>query len=100
MSVHAAELLLLLLVNHSVVTHSFTTPRTAAHQVLLSMGFPRQEYWRELPFPSSGDFPDPEIDLASPVLAGEFLPLSHQGNHCTFYGFGQICDMYPPLYAE
>jgi len=26
------------------------------------MGFPRQEYWSGFPFPSPGDFPDPEID--------------------------------------
>ena len=28
------------------------TPRTAAHQVPLSTGFSRQEYWSGLPFPS------------------------------------------------
>ena len=30
----------------------FATPCTAAHQGLLSMGFPRQEHWRGLPYPS------------------------------------------------
>ena len=30
----------------------FATPQTAAHQAPLSMGFPRQEYWTGLPFPS------------------------------------------------
>ena len=30
----------------------FMTPWTVAHQAPLSMGFPRQEYWRNLPFPS------------------------------------------------
>ena len=30
----------------------FATPWTAACQAPLSMGFPRQEYWRGLPFPS------------------------------------------------
>ena len=35
------------------------------------MGFPRQEYWSELPFPSSGDLPDPGIEAASPALAGD-----------------------------
>ena len=29
------------------------------------MGFLRQEYWSELPFPSQGDLPNPEIQ---PVL--------------------------------
>jgi len=36
------------------------------------MGFPRQEYWSSLPFPSPGDLPDPEIEPASPELAGRF----------------------------
>ena len=34
------------------------------------MGFPRPEYWSELPFPSPGDLPDPGIEPASPALAG------------------------------
>ena len=29
----------------------FATPWTVANQDLLSMGFPRQEYWSGLPFP-------------------------------------------------
>ena len=33
----------------------FATPWTKAHQAPLSMKFPRQEYWRGLPFPSPGD---------------------------------------------
>ena len=36
---------------------------TVAHQAPLSMGFPRQEYWSGLPFPSPGDFPNSEIKL-------------------------------------
>ena len=28
----------------------------------LSMGFPRQEYWSQLSFPSLGDLPDPDIE--------------------------------------
>ena len=30
----------------------FVTPWTVAHQALLSIGFPRQECWSGLPFPS------------------------------------------------
>ena len=37
------------------------------------MGFPRQEYWSGLPFPSPGDLTDPGIEAASPVLAGRFF---------------------------
>ena len=32
-------------------------PWTVARQVRLSMGFPGQEYWSRLPFPSPGDLP-------------------------------------------
>ena len=32
------------------------TPWTVAHQAPLSMGYPRQEYWSGLPFPSPGDW--------------------------------------------
>ena len=31
------------------------------------MGFPRQEYWSGLPFPSPVDLPDPGIEPTSPV---------------------------------
>ena len=37
------------------------------------MGFPRQEYWSGLPFPSPGDLPEPGIEPVSPVLAGGFF---------------------------
>ena len=39
------------------VSDSFVTPWTVAHQAPLSMGFPRQEYWSGLPFPTPGIFP-------------------------------------------
>jgi len=45
----------------------FVTPRTAARQAPLSLGFSRQEYWTGLPFPSPGDLPDPGIECTSPV---------------------------------
>jgi len=37
------------------------------------MGFPRQEYWSGLPFPSPGDLPDPGIEPMSPALVGRFF---------------------------
>ena len=52
------------------------TPWTVAHQASLSVGFPRQEYWSGLPFPSPGELPDPGIEpmsLVSPTLAGRLL---------------------------
>ena len=45
----------------------FSSPWTIAHQAPLSMGFPRQEYWSGLPFPSPGDLPDPGIKSRSPA---------------------------------
>ena len=38
------------------------------------MGFSRQEYWSGLPFPSSGDLPDPGIDPRSLALQADSLP--------------------------
>ena len=46
------------------------TPWTVAHQAFLWMGFPRQEYWSGLPFPSLGDLPSPGIKPTSPALTG------------------------------
>ena len=42
------------------------------------MGFPRQEYWSGLPFPSPGDLSDPGIEPRSTALQADSLPLSHQ----------------------
>ena len=49
----------------------FATLWTVACQTLLSMEFPRQEYWNGLPFPSLGDLPDPGIKLRSSALQAE-----------------------------
>ena len=48
-----------------------------------AMGFSRQKHWRGLPFPSSGDLPDSGIEPVSPILAGRFFTLSHQGSPST-----------------
>ena len=37
------------------------------------MEFSRQEYWSGLPFPSSGDLPNPGIEPGSPSLQAEAL---------------------------
>jgi len=60
----------------------FVTQWTVALQALLSMGFPRQEYWGGLSFPSPGDLPDPEIkpvSPSSPALAGGFFTTEPYG---------------------
>ena len=49
------------------------TPWTIAFQTRLSMGFPRQEYWSGLPFPSPGIFPDPGTEPRSTVLQEDSL---------------------------
>ena len=50
---------LLSLFSHWVVSGSFATPWSIAHQAPLSMKFPRQEYWSGLPLPSAGELPQP-----------------------------------------
>ena len=60
--------------------NSSAAPWTVTWQAPLFLGFPRQEYWSGLPFPSSGDLPDPGMEPTSPALAGGFLPLSHLGS--------------------
>ena len=59
--------------SHQVMSDSFGTLWTVAHEAPLSMEFPRQEYWSGLPFPSPGDPSDPGIKPVSLALAGEFF---------------------------
>ena len=47
---------------------TLVTPCTITCQTPLSMGFPRQEYWSGLPFPSPGHIPHPGIELTSLAL--------------------------------
>ena len=64
---------------------TFATPWTVTHQAALSMGFPRQEYWNGLPFPSPGYLPDPGIEpisLTSPAMAGGFFTTEPPGKPC------------------
>ena len=49
-------------------------------QAPLSMGFPRQEYWNALPFPSPGDLLDPGIKPSLLHWQAASLPLSYQGS--------------------
>ena len=55
------------------------TPWTVACQAPLNLGFPRQEYWSGLPFPSPGDLPDPGIKPASPAMADGFFTTELSG---------------------
>ena len=55
-------------------------PWTVAHQAPLSMGFPRQQYWSELPFPAPGDNPNPGIEPRTPALQADALPSEPPGS--------------------
>ena len=70
----------MLLLSCSVVSNSFATPWTAAHQTPLSMGFPRKEYWNGLPFHSPGDLLHSGIEPESPAWQVDSLPPSHLGS--------------------
>ena len=48
-------------------------------QAPLSMGFPRQEYWSELPFPTSGTLPKPGVKPGSPALQVDSLQTAPLG---------------------
>ena len=66
LSVRAAKLL------QSCLT--FCDPMTVTHQIPLSMGFSRQEYWSGLPCPSPGDLPGQGIEPRSPALQADSEP--------------------------
>ena len=57
----------------------FATPWTVAYQTPPSMGFSRQKYWSELPFPSPEDLPNPGIEPGSPALQTDTLPSEPPG---------------------
>ena len=52
------------------------TPWTVDCRVPVSMGFPGQEYWSGVPFPTPGDLSDSGVEptsLAFPALTGRFF---------------------------
>ena len=58
---------------------SFVTPWTVGHQALLSMGFPRQEYWNGLTVPPPEDLSDPGTEPISHALPGGFFTTEPPG---------------------
>ena len=56
------------------------------------MGFPRQQYWSGLPFPSLGDLPDPGIEPMFPAWQVDSLPVNHLGNLNETYREAKKCD--------
>ena len=65
--------------SYYIESNSFTTPWTAAHQAPGLMRFSRQEYLSGLPFPSTGDVPNPGMVPESPALAGGFFTTEPPG---------------------
>ena len=57
-----------------LLSHVRLLALTVACQAPLSIGFPRQEYWSGLLFPSPADLCDPEIRHVSPALADGSFP--------------------------
>ena len=64
-----------------VVSDSFETPWTVAHQVPLFTEFSSQAHWSGMPFPSPGDLPNPGIEPGSPALQADSLPSEPPGKH-------------------
>ena len=56
------------------MSNTFVSPWIVACLAPPSMGFSRQEYWSELPFPTTGDFPNPGIKPVSLALQMDSLP--------------------------
>ena len=76
--VRTVTLLLLLLFNRRVVSNSFATQWTVAHQAPLSMGFPRQKYWSLLPFSPLGALPNPELTSIFLHWQVDSLPVTYK----------------------
>ena len=62
-------------------------PLDCARQAPLFMGFPRQEYWSGLPFPSPGDLPNPGIEPGCPISQADSLPTEPPGKPYPNYGY-------------
>ena len=54
------------------------------------MGFPSQEYWSRLLFPSLGNLPHPGIEPMSTTWQMDCSLLSHLGSPTTLLLFGKI----------
>jgi len=83
----------------SVMSDSFVTLWTIAHQAPLSMEFSRQEYWRGFPCSPPKDLPNQGIKPMSPVcppLQTDSLLLSHQGSRLLTTSLKMLCPMKVP----
>ena len=76
---------------------TLATPWTVVCQAPLFMGFPRQEYWSELPFLSPGDLPDPGIKPGCPALQEDSLSTEPPGKPITNIIIVEMFEMLPEL---
>ena len=58
----------------------FAIPWTVGLQAPLFMGFPRHKYWIGLPFPSTGDLPNPGMESVSLALSSVLFTSEHLGS--------------------
>ena len=72
------------------MSDSFEILYSVARQAPQSIGFPRQECWSGLPFPSPGDLPNPRTEPMSPILAGRFFTTEAPGESFNRNNQGQI----------
>ena len=73
-------------------------PMDRSLQAPLSTGFPRQEYWSTLRFPSSGDLHNPGTEPVSPELADRFFTTEPAGFQSYDYT-DTFCHLPLPLYV-
>ena len=79
------------------------TPWTVVCQASLSIGFPRQEYWSRLPFPSPADLPNPEIEpvsLVSSTFQADSLPTGEANMYAKIGKYAVSSYFYPWSLAQ
>ena len=74
---------------HFSCVRLFLTLRTVVCQASLSVGFPGQECWSGMPFPSLGDLSNPGI--MSPALAGRFFITELPGKPLPIHTYTHQC---------
>ena len=83
------------------MSNTFVTSWTVTCQAPLSIGFPRQEYKRGLPFTSLRDLSDPGIKPMSPALAGEFFTTGPTGKpkhtRNSSFALGNFIKIFSPI---
>ena len=73
------------MLSHFSRVQFFATLWTVACQAPQSMGFPRQEYWNGLPFPSPGIFLTQGWNSGPPALQVDSFPSEPPGIHVSPY---------------